>query len=201
MNNFLIMWDSNRSCYEFLGGFFTYKEAIRRRNQVKSHFNYKGQDLDIVSAYELGYLEAISWTPQRLKNTMNSKNSKNLNNSSNLIRIRTIQSYQIATCSIKLKPAYCGLKFSFLNFLLWRNRISAIFQNFLTGRLWVTSPLKKCATFLKWNGIASRSRSMNTIDQRMLYERPKTPVKRGRLAPFLLLLFDLNVQLDWFLAA
>jgi len=60
MNNFLIQWDSNRSCYEFLGGFFTYKEAIRRRDQVKSHFNYKGQDLDIVSAYELGYLEAIS---------------------------------------------------------------------------------------------------------------------------------------------
>ena len=60
MNNFLIQWDTNRSCYEFLGGFFTYKEAIRRRDQVKSHFNYKGQDLEIVSAYELGYLEAIS---------------------------------------------------------------------------------------------------------------------------------------------
>ena len=76
MNSFLIQWNANRSCYEFLGGFFTYKEAIRRRDEIKGHFNYQGQDLGIVSAYELGYLEAISWAFQSLENGTNSKNSK-----------------------------------------------------------------------------------------------------------------------------
>lgn len=56
----LIQWNASRSCYEILGHFFSLAEATKRRDQVKKHFQYRGQELEIISSYQLGYLEAAA---------------------------------------------------------------------------------------------------------------------------------------------
>ena len=55
----LIQWNDSHSCFEIIGS-FDHKGAINKKQFVKQHPNYDGQDLEIVSDYQLGYLTAIS---------------------------------------------------------------------------------------------------------------------------------------------
>ena len=55
----LIQWNDSHSCFEIIGC-FDQKGAIDKMNFVKQHPNYNGQQLEIISDYQLGYLTAIS---------------------------------------------------------------------------------------------------------------------------------------------
>ena len=57
-NAHLIQFNSSRSCFEVIGHFASIAEACKRRAACVGHFNYQGQELQVVSDYELGYLEA-----------------------------------------------------------------------------------------------------------------------------------------------
>ena len=60
MNYHVIEFNFSRSTFQVLAHCDTRKQANDVVERVKSHFNYQGNPLDIVSAYELGYLEAIA---------------------------------------------------------------------------------------------------------------------------------------------
>jgi hypothetical protein len=57
-NAHLIQFNSSRSCFEVIGHFQSITEACKRRADCVNHFTYQGQELQVVSDYELGVLEA-----------------------------------------------------------------------------------------------------------------------------------------------
>jgi len=56
----LIEWNTSHSCFSIQGHFFTRKEAKAAVARIRKHFNYKGNDLEIISDYQLGYLEGAA---------------------------------------------------------------------------------------------------------------------------------------------
>ena len=56
----LIQWNSSHSTFEIIGHYDSFSLARAAQARCKSHFNYTGNDLQIISSYELGQLEAIS---------------------------------------------------------------------------------------------------------------------------------------------
>ena len=60
MNYHVIEFNSSRSTFTILAHCDTRTQANAVINRVKSHFNYQGNPIEILSAYELGYLEAIA---------------------------------------------------------------------------------------------------------------------------------------------
>ena len=59
-NATLIQWNFSHSCFEVLGHFDQSHKARQRMADVKRHPAYEGQDLEIISDYELGRLEALA---------------------------------------------------------------------------------------------------------------------------------------------
>ena len=59
-NATLIQWNFSHSCFEVLGHFDQSHKARKRMAEVKLHPAYDGQDLEIISDYELGRLEALA---------------------------------------------------------------------------------------------------------------------------------------------
>ena len=59
-NAHLIEWNASRSCFQVVGHFESTTAACKRRAEVVRHFNYQGNDLQVVSSYELGRLEALA---------------------------------------------------------------------------------------------------------------------------------------------
>ena len=57
-NAHLIQFNDSRSTFEIIGHFNSITAACKRRAEVVKHFNYHGQELQVISDYELGYLEA-----------------------------------------------------------------------------------------------------------------------------------------------
>ena len=57
-NAHLIQFNNSHSCFEVIGHFESIAAAAQRRADCVNHFTYKGQDLQVVSDYELGVLEA-----------------------------------------------------------------------------------------------------------------------------------------------
>lgn len=57
-NAHLIQWNYSRSCFQVLGHFPSIAAAAKRRADCVQHPNYQGHDLEVVSDYTLGYLEA-----------------------------------------------------------------------------------------------------------------------------------------------
>ena len=56
----VIEFNSSRSTFQVLAHCFTKQDAKAVVKQVKNHFNYHGTPVEIISSYELGYLEAIA---------------------------------------------------------------------------------------------------------------------------------------------
>ena len=58
----LIQWNASRSCYQLIGHYFTKQEALASKARVRGHFNFTGtaSDLEIISDYQLGYLEGCA---------------------------------------------------------------------------------------------------------------------------------------------
>ena len=59
-NAHLIEWNFSHSCFTILGSFNSVKAACDRRMECRQHFNYQGNDLEVISDYELGRLEALA---------------------------------------------------------------------------------------------------------------------------------------------
>ena len=59
-NAHLIEWNASHSCFQVVGHFESNAAACKRRAEVVRHFNYQGNDLQVVSSYELGRLEALA---------------------------------------------------------------------------------------------------------------------------------------------
>ena len=59
-NHFVVEFNSSRSTWELIACCFSKKEADAVIKRVKAHFNYSGNPIENLSAYEFGYLEAIS---------------------------------------------------------------------------------------------------------------------------------------------
>jgi hypothetical protein len=61
MQNFhVIEFNSSRSTFQVLAHCFTKQDAKAVVKKVKNHFNYHGTPVEIISSYELGYLEAVA---------------------------------------------------------------------------------------------------------------------------------------------
>ena len=59
-NAHLIQFNDSRSTFVIIGHFNSITAACKRRAEVVKHFNYCGQELQVISDYELGRLEAIA---------------------------------------------------------------------------------------------------------------------------------------------
>ena len=59
-NAHLIQWNFSHSCFEVIGHFDSVAKASDRRAACLSHFNYQGNDLEIISDYQLGGLEQLA---------------------------------------------------------------------------------------------------------------------------------------------
>ncbi len=59
-NHHVIEFNFSRSTYTILAHCFTKKDADAVVKRVKAHFNYTGTPIEILSSYELGYLEGSS---------------------------------------------------------------------------------------------------------------------------------------------
>ena len=60
MDYHVIEFNSSRSIFNVIAHCDNRKQANAVIKRVKTHFNYHGNPIEIVSAYELGYLEAIA---------------------------------------------------------------------------------------------------------------------------------------------
>jgi hypothetical protein len=55
----LVQWNDSRSLFEIVGHYDTKEQARQALARIKAHFNYAGQDIELIGDYSLGYLTAL----------------------------------------------------------------------------------------------------------------------------------------------